>query len=305
MGKKNYIPYMPLWHNTLVNIEYRKNWESKGYHIVDDIISNNGFIYTENELKDRGLKINFLDYAKLKYSIKQLEIKTELYKKHTGPRLPGILFYIGLTSKGCNKTYNRLMKYDGNIIKEVKDKWDERLNEDIKYETVEQAFMELPKCKESAYQKYLQFKLLHHRTAINEKLYTMKLSDTNLCQICKTSIETIEHSFLECSSMISLWRQIENWISLKIKKATKLTAIDKIFGRLSSDEIIDRIILCTKTVIFNNRKKGKLHQINDVKRALFRQLRIEEYKATLSTNDTQFVETWDPVYSELYSMYSA
>ena len=181
--KKNFIPYMPLWHNTLINIEYRKDWECKGYHIVDDIISNNGIIYTENELKDRGLKINFLDYAKLKYSIKHLEIKTDLYNKRTGPRLPGILFYIGLTSKGCNKIYNRLMKYDGNIIKEVKDKWEERLNVDIRYETVEQAFMELPKCKESVYQKYLQFKLLHHRTAINEKLYTMKLSETNLCQI--------------------------------------------------------------------------------------------------------------------------
>ena len=58
-------------------------------------------------------------------------------------------------------------------------------------------------------------------------------------------------------------------------------------------------------VIFNNRKKGKIHQINDVKRALFRQLRIEEYKATLSANDTQFVEIWGPVYLELHSMYSA
>ena len=130
--KKIYIPYMPLWYNTLINIEYRKDWECKGYHIVDDIISDNGFILTENELKDRGLNINFLDYAKLKYSIKRLEIKTEFYNKHTGSRLPGILFYIGLTSKGCNKTYNRLMKYDGNVIKEVKEKWDEHLNEDIR-----------------------------------------------------------------------------------------------------------------------------------------------------------------------------
>ena len=85
----------------------------------------------------------------------------------------------------------------------------------------------------------------------------------------------------------------------------KLTNIDKIFGRLSSDVIIDRIILSTKTVIFNNRKKGKLHQINDLKRALFRQLRIEEYQATLSANDTQFVEIWGQVYTELYNMYSA
>ena len=96
------------------------------------------------------------------------------------------------------------MKCDGNVKKEVKERWEKCLNEDIMYETVEQAFGELPKCKESAYQKYLQFKLLHHTTAINEKLYIMKLSKTNSCQICKTGIETIEHVFLECTSVIKL-----------------------------------------------------------------------------------------------------
>ena len=218
---------------------------------------------------------------------------------------PQNIIGIGLSTKGSNKTYNRLMNYDGNVIKEVTGKWETCPNEDIRYDTVEKAFKELPKCKESAYQKYLQFKLLHHGTAINEKLYIMKLSETNLCQICKIGIETIKHAFLECTSVIKLWRQIENLISLKIGKAVKLTNIDKIFGRHSSDKIINRILLSTKTIIFNNRINGKYHLINDVTRALFRQLGIEEYQTTLSANETQFVEIWGLVYTELYDRYSA
>ena len=196
------------------------------------------------------------------------------------------------------------MKYNGNVIKEVTEKWERCLNEEIGYDIVEKAFTELPKSNESVYQKYLQFKLLHHRTAINEKLYIMKLLETNICQICLSDIETIKHAFLECTSVAQLWRQIENRISQKIDKAVKLSNIDKIFGRYSSDEIIDKIIICTKTIIFNNRENGKNHQINDAKRALFKQLLIKEYQATLSSNDTKFVELWGSVYYELYNMYS-
>ena len=77
------------------------------------------------------------------------------------------------------------MDYNGNIIKEVKEKWETVLNEEINYKTIEKAFIELKKCQGSAYQKYFQFKLLHSRTAIKDKLYTMNLSETNICPLSR------------------------------------------------------------------------------------------------------------------------
>ena len=54
------------------------------------------------------------------------------------------------------------MELNGNIIKEVKEKWEKVLNEEIGYKIIENAFFKiLPKLKASAYHKYLQFKLLH------------------------------------------------------------------------------------------------------------------------------------------------
>ena len=97
-----------------------------------------------------------------------------------GPHLPRIFFETGITQKGCSGTYKKLMDWDYNIIQDVKQKWEEVLNDDIPYLIVENAFKYVTKMKESAYYKYLQFKMLHSRTITNEKLY-MKISESNIC----------------------------------------------------------------------------------------------------------------------------
>ena len=101
------------------------------------------------------------------------------------------------------------MTYNGTVIREIKEKWEKVLNEEIQYTTVETAFIDLTKSKESAYQKYLQFKLLHSRTAINEKLFSMNLSNTQICPLCETHNESILHAFIECSYTIALWNEVE------------------------------------------------------------------------------------------------
>ena len=42
--------YMPLWYNSILELEYRKEWENKGYHIVGDILKENGERLMKREL---------------------------------------------------------------------------------------------------------------------------------------------------------------------------------------------------------------------------------------------------------------
>ena len=84
----------------------------------------------------------------------------------------------------------------------------------------------------------------------------------------------------------------------------KIHASISLFGRQSSDKLIERVVLTTKTVIFRNSKNGKNQNIKDVQRALFKQLRIEEYQAMLNQKEEEFIEVWEPVYEELYATYS-
>ena len=143
-----------------------------------------------------------------------------------GPCLPRILFEIGLVEKGCNRTYNKLMGYDQNILIQVKDKWEQTLNEEVKMDVVERSFNQIPKHNEGAYFKYFQFKLLHSRTVTNVKLHKMKLTDTTTWKICQLELETIKHTFLDCPMVITLWKQIEKWLQNTVEAGIKLDDID-------------------------------------------------------------------------------
>ena len=100
------------------------------------------------------------------------------------------------------------MSYNITIISNVKEKWEQTLNEEIPFNTIEKALTNLSKMEESAYQKYLQFKLLHSRRITNEKLYTINISDSNLCSICGSNIETIKHAFIDCNSIMESSRTL-------------------------------------------------------------------------------------------------
>ena len=53
-------------------------------------------------------------------------------------------------------------------------------------------------------------------------------------------------------------------------------------------------MLATKKIIY----KEKPFEINDVKRVLYGQLCLEEYKAEMENNVESFMQTWSYVYEE-------
>ena len=298
------IHSMPLWYSHNINLEYKKEWDSKGYHNLGDILNNNGDLFTQAEFLSRGLKIHFIDYIKIKKNIKILQELCEGEFLKMGPHLPRVLFEIGIVGKGCNRSYNKLMDYNQNILIQVKNKWEETLNEEIKIDTVEKSFNQIPKFEEGAYFKYFQFKLLHNRTVTNVKLHKMKLADNTTCKICQSEPETIKHTFLDCPMVVTLWKHIERWLQNNVEAGIKLDDIDKIFGRNVSETIINKTILCAKIVIYNNRKTGKIHHINEVKRSLYYHLRCVEYHAVLNQREKDFYKIWGRVYNDLKDIYA-
>ena len=74
-----------------------------------------------------------------------------------------ISFKIGYNIKGFAKTYNLLMNFNNNIVKETQNKWEGSLNEEIPYHIVEKPFTQIQSKKEGSFTKYLQFKMLHRR----------------------------------------------------------------------------------------------------------------------------------------------
>ena len=134
------------------------------------------------ELLNHGLKINFLDHFNLKKRVNDLQIGQQPLSN--GPHIPRLLFEVGWAEKGCSTIYNKIMAYNGSLLKEIKEKWERTLNDNLTYEIIETAFKKLTKMKIGPYQKYFQFKLMHNRTITQEKLYRMDIADSNICRNC-------------------------------------------------------------------------------------------------------------------------
>ena len=109
---------------------------------------------------------------------------------------------------------------------------------------------------------------------------------------------------IDCTKVRELWLQIERWIKDNISGVCKISDMDKVFGQRAKEEIIDKIITATKAEIYNNRKTSKKHVINDIKRILFHQLRLEEYEASLIQKEDNFFEIGGKIYGELTTLFS-
>ena len=139
---------MPLWYNTKLYNYFNKDWFNKGITCVNDLLCNGNFISIENLRQSRNVKCNFLEYESIKQKIQN--IHTFRHKERVvGPILPIMLDKINLSVKGCNQIYRIIQTNSEHVINEVKEKWENILNDDISIEEVKFAFkisQKLPKC---------------------------------------------------------------------------------------------------------------------------------------------------------------
>ena len=159
----------PIWYNSSLSFQFRKEWASKGYFLIKDILDEEGALLTLNDLQTRELKINFLDYITLKLNFQKMKGTFKNVEKKFGPDIPTILSKIGIASKGCANTYKTLSSTNSCIIGDIQTKWSEVLNIEILPEYIDRALKNMRKTPINAYTKYILFQLLHSRIVTNKK----------------------------------------------------------------------------------------------------------------------------------------
>ena len=259
----------------------------------------NGDLLLNEELLNKGLYLNFLDYERLKYDISRLNIRNRANTNY-GPHIPYVLFKMGYQQKGCSNIYRILTDPKHDIVEQTKAKWENVLNEEINNTRMETAFQHLHKMSEGSFDKYIQFKMLHRRIITNKKLLDMNIRNESKCPYCDEAIETTEHAFLKCPDVTTLWKDIERWLRAHVDAKVSISDIDNILGQGSTNSIKEKTITATKKVIYRNRQHGGKYNIKEVKNVLSRQKKIEEYQASVIGDDTIFLNTWEKVYVRLY-----
>ena len=290
---------IPLWFNSDINICFTKEWFNQGYTKLSDILDIEGKILTREEMCNKGLNLNFIDYARIKHDIEIINKKNG-NNMMFGPYLPLILYKIGFNLKGCAKTYNLMMNFNQNIVLEVQQKWERILNEEIPYCIIEKSFIQIQKMKEGSFTQYLQYKMLHKRIVTNKKLYEMGMAITSNCPYCGTENETVEHAFVTCHTVKIFWNEVENWLRTKVEGNIKISNIEMIMGTGTPECIKDKAILATKRVIYRNRQLGNAYSLAEVKSLLRSQMVLEEYQASVEGIDIDFLKTWEVIYRHIY-----
>ena len=99
--------------------------------------------------------------------------------------------------------------------------------EEISEVNVSKSLRKIDKDIDCTYVRYLQFRLLHRIIFTNELLYHMKIVDGPECPLCNNIPETIEHAFLECQKIHTLWGQVEIWLGMVLRDNIRSVQIQK------------------------------------------------------------------------------
>ena len=106
--------------------------------------------------------------------------------------------------------------------------------------------------------------------------------------MCKTEVDSIEHMLLECQHSISLWENVSTWIRELGMQDYNLTASRIIIGDLENAIAINSIILHTKKVIYNAKKKEQKPSIINVKHEVKIFYYQEKYRQYIKGRRVQF-----------------
>ena len=183
----------------------------------------------------------------------------------------------------------------GNIVS----KWRENSIMEMESISVSRSFSKHHINDKDTYLKYLQFQTLHYRFFTNDKLFTIGIKESNICSMCKRVEDSNEHLLLECVHSRDLWEEVTRWIIDLGMVGYYLTDTQIIVGDLENDLAISSIILHTKKIIYNAKKKEKKTHIINVKYEVKTFYYQEKYRQYIKDKKTQFEKQYN-LLSRLY-----
>ena len=137
--------------------------------------------------------------------------------------------------------------------------WEIKLNLEANDATWRALFKGSLKIVTDNYLRWFQYKILYNMLDTNDYLFKIKVSDTNLCRLCKEYPETTVHLFVQCPQVISLWNNIVQSIKCRLLIQIDLTNARKILGYEQYDQHfwpLNFLLLISRQYIFSCAKNN-------------------------------------------------
>ena len=287
----------PLLYNNRIQIgnsfiQY-KTWIEKGVSNIAHFLDQSGhFLSYDRFMEKYNIYIDFITFFGWKSAVRKyikstkLQVNTNITKSVTN-----CMNKIMSVFRGSKLYYDILI--EDHIAPKCCAKWDEKLQTVIKWN---KCFSQLHKIKDIKL-KWFQVRIIHRCLGTNVVLNHMKIVDSNKCNFCKTTKDSIEHIFWDCEHTKTFWQHFECAVNDKCTIAVnmKLTKPLIILG-LDNNNKIDPtfyfIILFAKYYIYQSKFEDRIPSFYTFVHKLKYRYCIDKFNAYSEANLSAFQFKW-------------
>ena len=272
---------------------YFKDWKTNNLFSVKSVIKENGSFLTLQELQR---KYNFnpkpLEYmgciSTIKNYIKRQNINITSNNAQSTPKIYALIKY---GPKGSRSFYDILINKTetSNACKN----WEKLLGKDIDWPKI---FSKANRIEETKL-KWFQLKICHRILVTNCILMKMGVVQTNLCNFCEISKDSIDHYLWKCVHVQRFWKEFESWLKDKCTHCDKLSLnlAFVLFGRdemVKTDDGFDFILIQAKYFVYKcriNKIKPKLAKFKEEFKKIYN---VDKYVHAIRMSTEKCKKKW-------------
>ena len=272
---------------------FLQNWVENNVFCIGHLIKENGNFLTYNEFCEKyQIRTNFLTFFGIVKSIQKYCCKLDIeIANNKMLKKAKSLSIIDAQMKGAKGFYNIL------IHREEKSnccsKWEERLGEEINWESCFLKISKIPDIK----LKWFQTRVTHRIIATNIVLKEMGITQTTFCDFCKRERDSIQHCFWRCAIVNRFWKDLAELLNTTCLNVHNLKFCETFIlfgveGNVASNETLDFLVLFAKYFIYKC-KYGKIKPtIIRFRKQLKERYKIEEYNSKINLTFSEFRANW-------------
>ena len=208
----------PIYHNPAIKINnktiFYSDWYIKGITHINDIIKENGKLYTWEEFS----QIYEIENQAFKY-IAFIDAIPRNWKKRikeSGKKLTHVsdnhITKVNNLKKPSKFSYLEYMKNVATKPMKAMAKWDLYMEENLNEDEWKIIFTLPFKITLETRLRAFQYKIIHRTLPLNKWLYKCNLQNTPNCTFCLIHLETIEHLMWECNISRNIWLELWDWL---------------------------------------------------------------------------------------------
>ena len=191
----------PIFYNPEITVGrkplYNRIWYSKGIFCINDLLTENGSFYSQNEFENiYNIKTNFIEYQGVMQVVKLYARRKGIdnfNKKLECPLIPNTILLFTKSKKGGKVFYSALHRNEDKPTSQLK--WETIYN--IEEETWKTIYLSPFKLNLGRKLHWFQIKINHRILATRKYFYTIKLIQQPNCLHCNQD-ETISHMLSSC-----------------------------------------------------------------------------------------------------------